>query len=522
MSDTKTPLPNVPESRIEPAKHARLSFVWLVPILATLVGVWIGVNTIRDEGPKITIQFPSAEGLEAGKTKIRFNGVEVGTISRIGLSDDYQQVVVTAEMSPQSERFLVKDTQFWVVKPQISGASVSGLSTLISGAYIGMDIGQSQQSERHFMALADVPPEAGGVHGHYFILKAEQMGSISKGAPVYFRRLPAGKVASYELDKGGKFVDVKVFVKEPYNQFVTSDTRFWQASGIDVSLATDGLKIHTESLLSILVGGIAFETPDAGLHLPPAEGNTVFALCKNREEAFWPPAINPFTYTIAFKGSVRGLTIGAPVEFEGIPIGRVTDMQALLDTKTYDYSLPVTIEVDPARFGVKLNGITDSKLAASVHQKLVDNLVAHGMRAQLQIGSLITGSRFVALDFFPDAAPVSIDWSQTPVQMPSVQDDFEALKGNLASIVKKIDQLPFKEIGDNLNQTIVGAQGTLTNADQLLTNANKLIAPDSELDTQLGDLIQKLGGAAQAINLLADYLERHPEALIEGKARGTK
>jgi paraquat-inducible protein B len=279
MSDTKTPPPTVPESRIEPTKHARISLVWLVPILAAFIGVWIGVTTIRNEGPKITIQFPSAEGLEAGKTKIRFNGVEVGTISRIGLSDNYKQVVVMAEMSPTSERFLVKDTQFWVVKPQISGASVSGLSTLISGAYIGMDIGQSPQSERHFVALADVPPEAGGVHGRYFMLKAEQLGSISKGAPLYFRRLPAGKVASYEMDKGGKFLNVKVFVKEPYDQFVTADTRFWQASGIDLSLGANGLKIHTESLLSILVGGIAFETPDASLHLPPAEADTEFALC---------------------------------------------------------------------------------------------------------------------------------------------------------------------------------------------------------------------------------------------------
>jgi paraquat-inducible protein B len=197
-------------------------------------------------------------------------------------------------------------------------------------------------------------------------------------------------------------------------------------------------------------------------------------------------------------------------------------MQAELDTKTYAYSMPVTIEVDPARFGVKLSGLTTNKLASSDHQKLVDSLVSRGMRAQLQTASLITGARFVALDFFPDAAPVSMDWSQTPVQMPSVPDDFEGLKGNLASIVKKIDQMPLKEIGVNLNQTMVVAQGTLTNTDELLAHAGKLIAPDSALDTQLGVLIEQLGGAAQAITLLADYLERHPESLLTGKSKGAK
>jgi paraquat-inducible protein B len=526
MPDIKNPapdpVPDVPVSKVGPAKRSRISFVWLVPVLASLVGVWIGVNTIRHEGPKISIQFSSAEGLEAGKTKIRYNGVEVGTISSIGLSADYQKVIATAEMSPQSENFLGKDTQFWVVRPQISGASISGLSTLISGNYIGMQIGQSKETVRQFIALEDAPPEAGGVHGRFFMLKALQLGSVSKGAPVYFRRLAAGKIASYELDKDGKFLNVKVFIKEPYDQFVTDDTRFWQASGIDVSLSANGFKVHTESLLSILVGGIAFETPEAGVQLPPAGANAKFILCKDREEAFWPPPMNPFTYVIDIKGSVRGLTIGAPVEFKGIPIGKVVDMRAKLDTKTYEYSMPVTIEVDPARFGVELSGTVTNKLAGGDHQKLVDSLVARGMRAHLQTASLITGARFVALDFFPDAAPVAMDWSQNPVQMPSVPDDFEALKGNFASIVKKIDEMPLKEIGDNLNQTIVGAQGTLTNADQLLVHANELIAPDSVLDTQLGALIQQLGGAAQAINLLADYLERHPEALISGKAKGTK
>ncbi|HUC85141.1 MAG TPA: MlaD family protein [Candidatus Acidoferrales bacterium] len=522
MPDMENPLPTVPESKIVFRKPARFSFVWLVPIFATLIGVWIGVNTLRNEGPKITIEFHSAEGLEAGKTKIRYNGVEVGVLSDIRLSKDYQKVIATAKMSPQTENFLATDTQFWVVRPQISGATISGLSTLISGPYIGMQIGQSKLSQRHYEALDDAPLETGGIHGRFFTLKTPQLGSLYRGAPLYFRRLQAGKVAAYDLDKDGKFLNVKVFVKEPYDHFVTSDTRFWQASGIDVSLSASGLKVQTESLLSILVGGIAFETPETSSQLPPAAENAEFALCKDREEAFWPPAVNPYIYTIAFKGSVRGLAIGAPVEIDGIPIGKVTDMHPQLNTETYEYSVPVTVQIDPARFGVKLLGLVTNQWTFDDHRKLVDAMIARGLRAQLQTGNLITGARFIALDFFPDAAPARVDWSQTPVELPSVPSQFQGLEGNLASIVKKINQMPLNEIGTNLNLTIVRAQGALTNADQLLAHANQLIAPDSALDAQLGALIQQLGGAAQAISLLADYLERHPEALIRGKSGGTQ
>jgi paraquat-inducible protein B len=508
MSDTNEPLPALPESRIEQRKRARPSLVWAVPIVAALVGVWIGVTTLRNEGPTIHIQFSSAEGLEAGKTKIRYNGVEVGTITAIRLSEDYQRVVATAQMSPLAGRSLVKDTEFWVVRPQISGATVSGLSTLISGAYIGMQIGEAKQKEREFVALDDAPLETGNVRGRYFILKTGQMGSLHKGAPLYFRRLQAGQIASYEMDKSGKFLNVKVFVKEPYDEFVTADTRFWQASGIEVSLNASGFKVQTESLLSILVGGIAFETPEGGMRLMPAAENSEFTLCRDRQEAFWPPAMNPFVYSISFKGSVRGLEIGAPVEIDGIPIGKVTDMQAQLDTKTFEYSVPVTVEIDPTRFGVKLLGVATNILSAPEHQKLVDTLVARGLRAQLQSANLLTGARYIALDFFPDAAPAKLDWSQSPVQLPSVPGQLEGLQGSLASIVKKIDAMPLAQIG--------------TNADQLLVNANAVISPDSGLDAQLGTMIQQVGGAAQAISLLADYLERHPESLLTGKSGKAK
>jgi paraquat-inducible protein B len=528
MEPTKS---TIPEAKVVAKKRGRFSFVWVIPIVAALVGVWIGINHYRNLGPTITIVFKSAEGLEANKTAIRYNGVEVGEISTIRLSDDYQTVIATAQMSPKTEEFLHKDTQFWVVKPEISGANISGLSTIISGAYIGMEIGKAKESERRFVALEDQPLEVDGISGRYFNLKTPELGSLNKGTPIYFRRLQAGQVASYELDKSGKFLNVRIFVQKPYDQFVTPDTRFWHASGMDVSLTASGLQLRTESLLSILVGGIAFESPESDMQSPPAATDTLFTLFNDRAGAFRPPAIQPRSFKIVFTESLRGLAVGAPVELNGITIGEVTDIHAQFDAQTHDFSAPVTIQIDPARYGVDFLGRPGESLTNRAEDQRItlDMFVARGLRAQLKTGSILTGSQFVSLEFFPDAKPATLDWSQTPLQLPTQPGTINSLEAGISGIVAKVNQIPFKEIGDNLNHTLVGAQGTLagvqgtlTNANVMIQNAGQMIAPNSLLDAQLNAALQQVGGAAQALRVLADYLERHPEALLLGKPNDTK
>jgi paraquat-inducible protein B len=216
-----------------------------IPIVAAVVGAWVAVTRVLSEGPDIKIVMKSAEGLEAGKTKIHYNGVDIGTVTKIDLSEDHQHVIMTAQMAPKTEAFLVEDTKFWVVRPRISGANVTGLGTLISGAYIGVEIGSSKESKRDFTALEIPPVITGEVPGRFFILKTPDLGSLDTGTPIYFRRLQVGQVASYKLDKDGKNLTVKVFVQTPYDQYVNSDTRFWHASGIDLSLSATGLTVQT-------------------------------------------------------------------------------------------------------------------------------------------------------------------------------------------------------------------------------------------------------------------------------------
>jgi len=524
MPEREAGLPPVPESRSVAKKSVRPSLVWLVPIIAALVGAWVAVTRILSEGPEITIVLSTAEGLEAGKTKVSYNGVEVGTVNTIRLSDDHKTVIATAQMEPKTEHFLVDDTKFWVVSARVSGANITGLGTLISGSYIGMEIGQSTKSRRDFVALEVPPVIARDVPGRFFQLKAPDLGSLDHGTPIFFRRLEVGEVSDFALDKDGKSLTVQVFVRAPYDQYVSGNTRFWDASGIDVSLSASGLSLQTQSVMSVLIGGIAFETPTADVPLPPAEPNTEFTLFKNRAEAFKLGAVAPEKFVLLFKETVRGLTPGAPVELRGIQIGEVVSVDAQIDAQTFEFSSPVTIVLDSQRLGVRLVDLPFGADYTTVRRKMIDRLIASGVRAQLQSGNLLTGAMFVTFDFFPDAPPATVDWSQQPVRLPTAPGDLEAIQASVTSIIKKIDALPIKALGEDLQKAVadldhvlLSARSTLDSGKVTLDNAGNMIGPDSSLGAELSSTLEEVNRAASSLRVLADYLERHPESLLRGK-----
>jgi len=525
MPDHDPSLPPVPESKAVPKKRTRLSLVWVIPIVAAAAGVWIAVTKILEKGPEITIVFSSADGLVANKTKVNYDGLDIGMLTSIKLMDDHKHVIATAAMHPKTKDFLVKDLKFWVVKPRMSGLNITGLGTLLSGNYIGVQLGESKESERHFVAL-ETPPLTGDVPGRIFILKAPELGSLGTGTPIYYRQLPAGQVVSYELDKDGGFLNVKIFVESPYDHFVTKDTRFWQASGVDVSLTAAGLHVQTESVMSILAGGIAFENPTSDAPQVPAEANTGFTLFDKRATAFEPPPVDPRAYLLVFKQSVRGLSVGAPVELGGVNIGEVTQISPQFDANKMEFSIPVMIQVDPQRYGVKFLGWDNDKETLSIRQKIMNSLVARGLRAQLKTGNLISGALIVSLSIVPNAPPATLDWSQNPVEIPTVSGGFEAIEDSVATLLKNLDKVAVDARGTltnadtlmlSLDKTLGTTRGTLTNADNLINNAGTMIAPDSVMNTELNILLQQGGDAARALRILADYLERHPEALIHGK-----
>ncbi|HYA34140.1 MAG TPA: MlaD family protein [Candidatus Binataceae bacterium] len=521
MPDERTPL-SAPESKVVARKRRRISLVWLVPIISAVIGAWVAVTRIMSEGPKLSIMFHSAEGLEAGKTKIRYKGVEVGTITSLRLSEDHRRVIAQAQMAPKTEDFLVQDTQFWAVRPRISGANVTGLGTLISGAFIAMQIGESKEPKRNFIALETPPVVTSDEPGRFFILRTADLGSLDYGTPVFFRHLQVGEVGSYDLGKDGQTFELKIFVKAPYDQYVNPATRFWRASGIDMQLTANGLKVQTESLLSVLIGGIAFETSPSGPVLPPAEADSMFTLFGSRMEAFEPPPRNPQTYELVFNESVRGLSPGAPVELRGINVGEVSEIRAEVDARTLKFSTPVTIKLDAQRLGVKIVEGHAGMNIEEMRRKFIDALVANGVRAQLRTGNLLTGAIYVAFDFFPDAPRTKVDWSQNPARLPTIPGEVEATEKRVGDIVKKFDELPLVQIANNLQKVLGDLDLTLVSARDTINNANTVLEPNSVQREKFDKTLNEVGRAARSVRVLADYLERHPEALLRGKKEESK
>ena len=532
--------PDIPEALATPRGRWRVQVIWLVPLIAVLIGGWLAVKAVLDKGPTITISFATGEGLEAGKTKIKFKNVDIGVVKGVTLSRDHKHVVATAELAKDASDMLVDDTRFWVVRPRISGGTVSGIGTLLSGSFIGMDVGNSTKSRDDYIGLETPPVFASGVPGREFVLKGDDMGSLDVGSPIFFRRLQVGQITSYRLDDDGKGVTMHVFVNAPYDKYVKDNSRFWQASGIDVSLDTNGIKVNTQSLVAILIGGLAFQTPDEAngqTDQPEAAGQTEFPLFRDRAEAMKRHDTIVDTYVLNFNESVRGLTVGAPLDFRGIVVGEVSAIYTRFDPVMKKFSIPVEVHLYPGRFTSRYKSGQGGGRITSDRRQLTDWLVEHGLRGQLRTGNLLTGQLYIALDFFPNAQNATMDWSASPPELPTVPGGLQSLQDSVTSLVAKINKMPFESIGNNAQKTLADAdlllkqlstqvmpqaRDTLAAAQNALNSANSALLPDSTLSQSTADAMHELTRTAAAFRTLAEYLERHPEALIRGKPEDKK
>jgi paraquat-inducible protein B len=524
--------PDFPEAVARPRARWRVQLVWLVPLVALLIGGWLAVQTVLQKGPSITISFANGEGLEAGKTKIKFKNVDIGVIDSVVLSADRNTVIATAELAKSAANMLVEDTRFWVVRPRISGGTVSGLGTLLSGSFIGMDAGSQTRSRRDFVGLETPPVFASNVAGREFVLKSETMGSLDVGAPVFFRRLQVGQVTSYALDADGNGVTFRVFINAPYDAYVKGDTRFWQASGVDVSLDTNGVKINTESLVAILIGGLAFQSPPESADATEAGAGSEFQLFQDRAEAMKRRDRIADRFAFNFKESVRGLMVGAPIDFRGIVIGEVTAIYTRYDPIAKEFSIPVDVRIYPERFTSRFESGGQGGRLSDNPREMAGWLVEKGLRGQLKTGNLLTGQLYIAMDFFPNAPKASIIWDKNPPELPTVPGGLQSLQDSITSLVEKLNKVPFEGIGKDLRQTLQEARvllktlatsvapearGTLAAARTALESASRTMQPNSALTQSTVETMRELSRTAASFRALAEYLERHPEALLRGK-----
>ena len=546
---------NLPQATVVPKKRTRISVIWIIPILAAVVAIGIAIQRVLSEGPTITITFKSAEGVEAGKTFIKYKDVNIGQVTAVELSNDYTKVTVTAKIAKHAEGLIVEDAKFWVVEPRVTLSGVSGLGTLLSGNYLGFEVGKSNKKQRTFLGLEVPPVITLDQPGRHFVLQADNLGSLGIGSPIYYRRLQAGQVIAYNLAGDGKAIEVKIFVNAPYDQYVNPGTRFWNASGVDVSVGAGGVDVRTQSLVALLAGGLAFDTPPFAPTAEPAAANTVFTLYTDQAIAMKQPEAITKRYVLYFSESLRGLSVGAPLSLLGLQAGTVTDVGLDLDPATLSLRGRVEVVFFPERIIARLNQkqasvgeiiVQDDQKRHAFIQHLVEE---RGLRAQLRSGSLLTGQLYVAFDFFPNVPKATIDWSQDPIEFPVVPSLVPDLEAKLTSVLAKLEQFPYEAIGDDLKKALVsldqmlkaadkavnhldtevtpglkttldGLHGTIAAADRVLKNTDAtLVGKDAPGQQELRDALQEISRTARSLRILTDYLERHPESLIRGKSK---
>jgi paraquat-inducible protein B len=531
-------LEDVPSAVAVSKRRRSPQLIWLIPIVAVLIGGWLAVKTILEKGPTITITFKTAEGIEAGKTKVKYKSIDIGEVRSIGFSKDLENIVLTVEMNKGAAPHLVEDVRFWIVKPRVSGGQVSGIGTLFSGSYIEMDRGKSSTRRENFEGLEIQPAVTGDMQGRQFVLRGKDLGSHDVGTPVLFRRIQVGKVASNELNQDGSSVTLKVFVESPYDKFVNSNTRFWDVSGIDITADAQGVKVNTEGLMAILLGGVAFEAPAGSEALPQADPDTVFPLFPDRTAAMKQPDREALMFSMYFKESLRGLTVGSPVEVNSVTLGEVKGITVEYDEQLQEFLFPIDVALYPGRLRAMMRQGRADPTPAEQKARL-DALIATGLRAQLKTGSLLTGQMYIAMDFFPKASPAKIDWTRTPPVFPTEPGTLMELQATLMNISKKIESMPLDRIGEDLrtalqslNRTLLGAEQAVTrvskdvapaaksaldDARRLLSTADRTLASDAPLQQDLRTSLRDLSRAAQSLRELTELLERQPESLIRGK-----
>lgn len=561
LTEKNQPLEDIPE--VLPHTSHKPHLVWLLPIIAVLIGGWLAYKTITEKGPYITINFQTANGLVAGKTRIKYKSVDVGLVESIQLSDNFSEVLVSARMTRSSEPHLRKNTKFWVVRPRLSTRGVSGLDTLVAGAHIELDPGQGAAT-RKFKGLETPQVVRIDAPGKKYILQAEALGSLDAGSPLYYRGIPAGEVLGYTLADGGRNVKVHLFIRAPYHTLVQENTRFWRIGGVDFSLHTDGVDVKTESLQSLWMGGIAFDTPETLKKYSTIRDGLLFWLYENKAAIAEQAYTKKMLFVLYFDESVRGLSVDASVEFRGIKVGKVTEIRMEYDPESTTFRIPVLVQIEPER----INDISGKQSGTEAsYYTLLDALVQRGLRAQLQTSSYLTGQRFVELDMYPDAPLHLRGFSDKFPELPTIPGSIGEITVSITHLLKKLQAMPLNGIAQELHGMLKGAnqtvnapelreaiisvrnasvklektlvrfdehvallsdrvggttdatQQTLAQTEKTLAAVEYLIQPNAPLHYNLVEVIKELSATARTLRSFIELLETRPESLFFGKEK---
>jgi paraquat-inducible protein B len=474
------------EPRARVTQGRRLSVVWVIPIIAVAVVIGIGWRTLAQRGPTITITFDAGEGIQAGQTKIRRKDVDLGTVESIRLTPDLSRVIVQARMVRSAAAYLNTNTQFWIVRPRISAEGVSGLATLVSGVYIEMNPGRGT-AQREFTGLEEPPVLQSDVPGRNFTLHASQLTSLNQGSAIFYRGLSVGEILGYALNQKTQRIDIYAFVRAPYDKLIHPETRFWNASGVDISIGAQGVHMVASSWQQLLSGGVEFTTPTSAMNDAPSPAGAQFRLYDDKYGAEKDPRGTPLIYRVDFTGTVAGIEHGSPVELLGAQIGQVQHVELEYDDRSHVLHTPVIVAIDPTRVKVVNGPARSAPEIAQDFAALMEDWVKHGLRARLTSASFITGQQIVSLEMVPDAAPARIERVDSQLQIPSAPTvDVTQILESVHSILRHIDRAT---AGPELSHAIQELDRTLTHLDQIT----------GTMEPQIQPLINSLRQAAQRL-----------------------
>jgi paraquat-inducible protein B len=546
----------------EVSKGKTFTAIWIIPLVALLLGAWMVVHAFMTEGPEIEIEFKTASGLEADKTKVKFRNVEMGKVQEVRLSDDMESVIAVVKLKREAIPLLGEDTRFWIVTARIGGGGISGLDTVLSGAYIELAPGKSKGEARKFVGLDEPPLTPTGAPGLRLILLSDQAGSVSSGDPVLYKGYKVGRVESLTFGADSEQIRYSIFIDAPYHNLVDSSVRFWDVSGITVTAGADGLQVSTGSVESLLVGGITFGKPPDALPGVPVEHESKFQLHSSYQAMLDTPFDYRAYYVVAFEQSLKGLLPGAPVEYRGIHVGNVDHIlikeflgAGIRENKKGDQGLPipVLINFEPARAAMP-----DTEESLQQVRRAIEEGVGNGLRATLVTGNLLSGAKFVDLEYFPDAPAAEMGEFEGYASIPTVSTGLGELEDKISRLLDKANDLPLHKtvstvnlaltelnqslkslrviLGNDNLRTIPGElQSTLEALRSILEDDNIQAVPAELRSTlaaakyqlqgqsteayQLGRTLKEVESAARALREFLDFLEKSPEALIRGKTK---
>lgn len=534
----------IQKSRTKTARS--ISPIWIVPLAALVIAAWLAIHAWQKKGTEIEIIFDTASGIEVGQTQVRLKDVPVGKVTAMRLSANLGQVIVTATLDRPISAHLSTNTRFWLVSPRVSASGVSNLGTLISGVYIVMDPGKPGDYHDVFMGLSEPPAVESDDEGTQYLLHAETLGSLDIGSPIYFRQLRVGEVTGYRLGSLGNSVEIRIWIESPNDKLVQKNSRFWNVSGVDVTVGSNGVKAEIGSLASLIGGGIAFENGFDFEQQERAPSDHEFYLFDDRDSVMEERYTLKYYYRLRFSHTIKGLDVGAPVEFRGIKVGEVLDIK-LHTVNSQPEGLHVFLSIEPQRLDPEWSPTREE------FDRHLAELVAHGLRASMRTGSLLTGSRFIDLAF-PEAPPAGeFAVKKKFSDIPTMDSPSEDLEKQIAGIARKINQIPIDTLGQDLtvavtqlseilktfNQhktmekfdttmanvsdasteltgTMQEAQAAMSQVADTLLAMEQLMAPDSSTQYQLTELMSSLNQTSTSLNRLLEQLNKKPDALIFG------